>query len=45
MAKIVYEELAEADNTKPPKTKKAVIKALRNMGKLAANHTRGKVYP
>ena len=45
MAKIVYEELAEADNTKPPKTKKAVINALREMGKLAANHTRGKVYP
>ena len=45
MAKKVYGALAEADKIKPPKTKKAVIKALRNMGKLAANHTRGKVYP
>ena len=45
MAKLVYEELAEADKTKPPKTKKAVINTLRDMGRIAAEHTRGKVYP
>ena len=44
MAKMVYEALAEADKTKQPKTKKAVIKALRKMGRIAAEHTRGKVY-
>ena len=45
MAKLVYEELAEADKAKPPKTKKAVINTLRDMGRIAAEHTRGKVYP
>ena len=42
MAKMVYEELAYAHETKG--TKKAVVKALRNMGRVAAQHTRGKVY-
>ena len=42
MAKIVYEELAYAHETKG--TEKAVVKALLNMGRIAAQHTRGKVY-
>ncbi len=44
IAKMVYKALADADKTKPPKTKKAVIKALRKMGRIAAEHTRGNSY-
>ena len=42
MAKMVYEELAYAHETKG--TEKAVVKALLNMGRIAAQHTRGKAY-
>ena len=42
MAKRVYEALADCRRNE--RTKKAVVQALREMGRVAAEHTRGKVY-
>jgi len=42
MAKMVYEKLKQADEIKG--TKKAIVTALKNMGKIASQHFRGKVY-
>lgn len=42
MAKMVYEKLKMADDAKG--TKKAVVKALKKLGEIASEHTRGKKY-
>ncbi len=41
MAKFVYEALEEANEDGE---KEDVVEALQNLGRIAANHTRGKIY-